>query len=48
MNGDFIAEYESGAEASRIVGISSGQLSDCCNGKHKFGKGYIWSYIKLH
>ena len=47
-NGEFVAEYESMAEASQKVGISSGQLTDCCKGKHKTGKGYVWSYIKLH
>lgn len=48
INGDFIAEYESMTEASKKVGISSGQLSDCCRGKHKTGKGFVWSYTKLH
>lgn len=47
-DGKFIAEYESMAEASRKVGISSGQLTDCCKGKHKTGKGFVWSYTKLH
>lgn len=48
INGEFIAEYESMTEASKKVGISSGQLSDCCRGKHKTGKGFVWSYTKLH
>ena len=47
-SGEFVAEYESMKEASKKVGISSGQLTDCCKGKHKTGKGYVWSYIKLH
>lgn len=48
IDGDFIAEYTSGKNAHEIVGISSSLLSDCCNGKRKIGKGYIWSYVKLH
>lgn len=51
INGALIAVYDSQAEASRATGISSGQLSACCNGRH-YGKpaevktayGFLWRF----
>lgn len=44
--GNFIAEYYSGAEASRITGIDHGGIIDACNGKAKTAGGYFWGYDK--
>ena len=44
LDGDFIATYESGAEAYRKTGVNSTQISECCNGKAKTAGGYIWKF----
>jgi len=45
-DGSFIAEYESIAEAARILGISPGNIPSTCRGKHKSAGGYIWRYAE--
>ncbi len=42
-DGKFIAEYESAADAQR-KGYNSGNISQCCKGKQKTHKGFIWKY----
>lgn len=48
LDGEYIAEYSSCGEAKRIIfpemkrGI--GHISECCRGKLKHYKGYIWKY----
>ena len=44
INGKFIREWKSNAEASRQLNISSGSISRCCNGQYKQAKGFIWKY----
>ena len=39
-----ISEYMSTREASRVTGISCGNISRCCNGKLKTVKGFIWRF----
>lgn len=45
-DGNFIAEYKSIAEASRVTGVDTRSISCCCN--HKYGyksaKGFIFMY----
>lgn len=41
---NFVAEFISSREASRITGISCGNISRCCNGKLKTVKGFVWRY----
>lgn len=43
-NGEVIREFNSANEASRIIGINQGSISNCCNGKCKSYKGYKWKY----
>lgn len=43
-NMNFVAEYKSTRDASRITGFSSGNISRCCNGKLKTVKGFIWRF----
>lgn len=45
-SGNFIAEYESGIEASRKTGINRHDISQCCLGlyHHKSAGGFIWKY----
>lgn len=40
---NLIKKWKSTMEASRN-GFSSGHISDCCNGKSKTHKGFIWRY----
>lgn len=44
INGDFISEYKSLRSASKILGISHGNISKCCKGIFKHTSGYIFSY----
>jgi hypothetical protein len=44
LNGNFIKEWESIAEASRQCKTHSSNLSLCCLGKIKSSQGFIWKY----
>lgn len=46
LEGELIAEYPSGSEASRRTGIDGTQIGMCCQGKSKSGGGYFWKYSK--
>ena len=43
LDGDLIREWPSVAECERN-GFNKGKVSECCNGKRKTYKGYIWRY----
>ena len=43
-NGNVVMEFPSAAEAERQYGFSQGNISQCCNGKLKSYKGYIWRF----
>lgn len=48
LNGNFIKEYNSLTEATKLNNIKSiGNISMCCNGKYKQVKGYIWKYKEV-
>lgn len=42
---DVVHEWASTAECGRN-GYSSGAISECCNGKRKIHKGYVWKYLQ--
>lgn len=45
LDGEFVNEYPSMAEAQRQTGIDSGNISSCCRGdRYKSTGGYIWKY----
>jgi hypothetical protein len=44
LDGQFIAEYHSIAEAGRAVGVSSSCISGVLIGKRKTVKGFAWKY----
>ena len=44
QNGEFIAEYPSGLDASLATGCDRSDITKCCKGKIKQSKGYIWKY----
>lgn len=46
-NGKFIMEYPSTGIAARAMGLNSGShIGECCRGKIKTYKGYIWRYAE--
>lgn len=44
MNGILIREWTSTKEAGESLGISRGNITNCCKGKCKSAKGFIWEY----
>lgn len=44
LNGNLINEYKSSGDAGRINNISSSHIRDCCRGRLKTYKKYIWKY----
>lgn len=45
LNGKFINKYSSTGEAARSLGIkSSSHIGECCRGKIKTYRGFIWRY----
>lgn len=45
ITGEVIHKWASTAECGRN-GYSQQHISDCCNGKHKTHKGYVWKYLQ--
>lgn len=43
-SGKFVAEYESGAKASRETGISAAHISKVCKSIRKSAGGYVWKF----
>ena len=41
---EFIKEWTSGIEASRVLGINKGNITSCCKGKLKSAGGFVWRY----
>ena len=37
--------YSSAHEASRQTGINQGNISNCCNGRHKTAGGFHWEFV---
>lgn len=46
-DGELVGIYESVAEAARQNGFVHSGIINCCNGKRKTYKNYIWSYVPL-
>lgn len=46
IDGRFIKEYPSLADAYRETGIYTTNISRCCKGKLKVAYGYVWKYKK--
>lgn len=45
LKNNFIKEYPSASEASRLNSFSQGNISACCRGERKTASGYIWRYL---
>lgn len=44
LKGNLIGEYKNAAEAARILGRSSCNIIECCNGNRKRAFGFYWSH----
>lgn len=44
-DGEFIREWTSGIEASRVLGIHGGNIISCCKGTRKSAGGFVWAYV---
>lgn len=44
LDGNFIREWESAADASRELNITSGKICAVCKGIRKSTNGYKWRY----
>ena len=42
--GEFIKEWTSAKEASRVIGINPSHITECCKGKLKSAYGFVWTY----
>ena len=48
LDGKFLEKYSSQVEAAKNNNIRQGSVSNCCRGKAKQVKGYIYKYLKEH
>ena len=44
VDGNVLNIYDSLSNASRITGISLGNISSCCNKRVKTAGGFIWEF----
>ncbi|RTY96041.1 NUMOD1 domain-containing DNA-binding protein [Flavobacterium sp. GT3R68] len=44
LDGTFIADYSSAAEASRKTDVSKTSITRCCRGETEQSKGFVWKY----
>lgn len=44
MQGNFIKEWQSATIAARALGCARSSISECCKGRYKSVKGFIWKY----
>lgn len=45
LDQEFIENFKSASEASRLTGISKSCITRCCRGERKNSGGFIWNYI---
>ena len=45
-DGEFIKEWTSAKEASKVLGIEHNHISTCCKGKLKSAYGFVWKYAE--
>lgn len=46
LNGDLIKIWSSAIDACKTLGINPASLSECCKGKRKKTKGFIWKFVE--
>ena len=47
LGGVLVKEWSSICEIERTLGIRSGKISECCNGKRLSVKGYKWAFAEV-
>ena len=45
-NGKYITSYPSTGIAAKAVGGSNSHIGECCRGKIKTYKGFVWRYVE--
>ena len=45
LNQEFIENFKSASEASKLTGISKSCITRCCRGERKSSGGFIWNYL---
>ena len=45
LTDEFVCEYPSSCEASRVTQLSQGHIAECCNGKRRQEGGFKWTYL---
>ena len=45
--GNFIAEYYSARQATRVTGANQAHIIQCCRKKEKTCGGFLWSYVNV-
>lgn len=46
LDGHFVSEYPSGAEAGRKYNISGYLITACCRGEQKTAHGFVWRFVE--
>lgn len=44
FDGKFVASYKNSTEAARKYNVALSSIYNCCTGKRKTAKGYIWRF----
>jgi group I intron endonuclease len=47
IQGNILNSFNSLKEASEYIGTGKGNISNCCNGRTKTVKGYVWKYKSI-
>ena len=47
LDGEFIRTWVSMCEIEKKLGIPTGKISECCNGKRSSYKGYCWTFLEV-
>jgi group I intron endonuclease len=45
LDGNIIKLWDSSGQASKILGISQGNINECCNNKRRTANGYRWKFF---
>ena len=45
LDGNLIKVWNSATDAYKALGVNQGSLSDCCHGRRKKAKGFVWKFV---
>lgn len=46
LQNKFIKKWDSALQAAKSLGFNPSHIRECCKGKNKYSKGFIWKYKK--